>query len=105
MSDTMDDGIEVHFDERKGELRLTCGEAAFKRLRDQIAEEACLADILGDRTRQARLIEIELVTPKPKGFRASVLFCGCVVAAFAMGFLILIGAINVVHWAVQKLAL
>lgn len=35
----MVEGIEIHFDEEEGHLRLDCGEAEFDQIRDQIVAE------------------------------------------------------------------
>jgi hypothetical protein len=43
----MPEGIEIHFDEEEGHLRLDCGEEEFKRIRDLVVSRGSAADRLG----------------------------------------------------------
>lgn len=62
------DGVEIHFDPGRGELRLTCGRESFARLLNAVAAESGLTDDDVFDWPAAQHIEIE-VCPQPKPTR------------------------------------
>jgi hypothetical protein len=65
MRGAMGDSIEVHFDPRRGELTLTCGDEAFARVRNAVIAEAAVAELIEGRLAAVQRIEIEVWPPAP----------------------------------------
>lgn len=57
----MRDGIEVHFDAKRGHLSLACDAEAFSSIRVLVFEEALISEIVGLPSRNVSRIEIESV--------------------------------------------
>ncbi|MHC5537458.1 hypothetical protein ACYOEI_04405 [Singulisphaera rosea] len=56
-----DIGIEIHFEPRRDQLLLSCGEEEFARLRDLIVAESGIREIIGSPAAGVGHIEIESV--------------------------------------------
>ena len=96
----MADDIEIHYDSQRGDLTLTCGDAAFARLRDIIVAEAQIAEMIEVEGGEVQRVEIE-VWPSTRTTSRSLdstalLVWGLVV--FAVLFVLIVGLVTIAGW-------
>jgi hypothetical protein len=94
------DDIEVHYDPRRGELSLSCGNTAFARLRSAVIAEAAVDKIIlgtSDHIRHIEITSVPVVQPPARFIdRTGLLACG--VLGFVLLFVLLVGASTIVGW-------
>lgn len=99
----MDDDIEIHFDEKRGHLTLTCGDDAFARIREDVCAEAGIGEFPGLSPAGIRYIEIESVVEAPQGGRGQVLvWVGCTMISGALLFVLSVGVATVFRWLMGR---
>ena len=97
----MADDIEVHYDPRRGELSLSCGDKAFARVREAVISAADLgAAPIDGVPAGVRVIVVGEVRPaKPTGrLRDRLALLGCGLVGFAVLFVLVIGLGTIAGW-------
>ena len=79
------EAVEVHFNETRGLLSLSCGTDAFGRIREFVVQDARLADLANKQIREIEVFDLSSA-PAQNGLRAraSAIGCtmvGCLIAA------------------------
>ena len=102
----MADDIEVHFDAARCDLRLSCDEVAFARVRRVVCTEVGFEEIGGLPVKQVKHIEIESSPVLKKRYRLLgwVVGLGCIVACVALLFVFIVGATTVIRWLANHFA-
>jgi ferric-dicitrate binding protein FerR (iron transport regulator) len=91
------EGIEVHFDPERGDLRLSCGQAEFDSLRRAICIEARLENLVSPIER-VRYIEIESPRPPQTTIQAAAAWVGGWLILGALMLILGVGTVTMISW-------
>lgn len=99
----MSDDIEVHFDAKRGALRLTCGSETFSRLRNVVLYEAgaTVEEVIGCPTRDVLSIGIqsyEAFRPQRRGLLDAMYLVGGILAGILSTMIFVLGVSVIVCW-------
>jgi hypothetical protein len=94
------DDIEVHYNPRRGDLSLSCGQEAFARLRDAVVAEAGIAVVIAEQPGAVKRIDIQAEPPAavPVRLRDRIALLGCTVIVLAIVFVMAVGVATIVRW-------
>lgn len=94
------EGIEVHFEPKRGYLELSCGSEAFARLRDALVE-ASEFEVPIDGIRLIVVEEIPRIQPAGR-LRDRLALVGCGILATAVVFVFAVGVATIASWMVMR---
>ena len=86
--------VEVHFNEKRGLLSLSCGTDAFGRIRDFVVQDARLADLADKQIGEIEVFEVGSA-PAQNGLRAWTSAIGCVVAGGLIAVIFAVGLVSI----------
>ncbi len=96
------EGIEVHFDEDEGHLRLDCGEEEFEHIRDLVVSKASATDRLGPCVNVIRSIAVRrraALQETPPGRRSRLFRILLITLALSASLAIqIVGLIAIARW-------
>jgi hypothetical protein len=100
----MDNGIEVRFE--YGGMTLVCDDEAFVRVRDRIATEPTIADVIAQRpdASSARFIRVHQASAEaPSQGPGWIELVPAILASCFSGVVFIVGLVTIVQWVMRQL--
>ena len=102
-SATGQDGIEVHFDEKRGRLELACEPDSFALFRDLAAKELRgLDNINFGKVQEIEILDVDTCVARREAPRSRLLLIGFVTIGLGIVATFLVGAVTLVGWLLKQ---